>query len=366
MSTPLRIHRAQRNAPAEIARQTLVVVGSAGLAVALALLAWSFGEVFLMAFASVLVALLLRSLVDCVRARTALSDGAALGLVLVALLTATTLIAWLLAARVSVQATELADMVPQGLKEFRGWSAQFPLLQSVVERSATLSEGVLSSSALRHLTTSVSTLLGAAMDALVVLVVALYLAADPRLYIEGSLQLVPPTHRARIASVLDSVSSTLRWWIVGRIGLMAVNGMVTAIGLWLLGVPLALTLGLLSGLLNFIPNVGPLFAAIPAILIALTQSPTQALYVVLLYVVYQSVDGYVLTPVVTQRTVSVPPALTLLAQVLLGGSVGLYGLLLASPLVAALLVAVRLLYVEAVLRDDAADIAAGRAITPRT
>ena len=133
---------------------------------------------------------------------------------------------------------------------------------------------------------------------------------------------------------------------------MALNTVVTAVGLWLLGVPLALTLGLLSGLLNFIPNVGPLLAAAPALLIALTQGPTQALYVALLYLAYQSVDGYLLTPIVTQRTVAVPPAVTLLAQVLLGASAGLYGLLLASPLVAAGLVIVRLLYVEDILGDD--------------
>jgi predicted PurR-regulated permease PerM len=328
-----------------------VVVATGGLAIALPLVVWSFSDVFLLAFGSVLGALLLRSLVDIVRSRTGVSEGTALALVLAVLSTVMALGAWLLAARVSTQTRELVNTLPQGAEELRRWAAQFSLLEPLVEESRTLGDWLMTSSALRHLTSTVSTVVGVAVDALVVAVVSLYLAANPTVYVEGFLQLIPPTHRARLAGALGRLGSTLRWWIVGRIGLMALNTIVTAVGLWLLGVPLALTLGLLSGLLNFIPNIGPLLAATPAVLIALTQSPTQALYVVLLYVIYQSVDGYILTPVVTQRTVSVPPAVTLLAQVLLGASVGLYGLLLASPLVAAVLVTIRVLYVEDVLRD---------------
>jgi predicted PurR-regulated permease PerM len=128
---------------------------------------------------------------------------------------------------------------------------------------------------------------------------------------------------------------------------MAINGTLTALGLWLLGVPLALTLGLLAALLNFIPNIGPIIAGVPAVLLALMHSPMQALYVVGLYLVLQSVDGYLLTPLVDRCTVSVPPALTLAAQMLLGG----LGLALASPLTAAAIVLVQKLYIEDTLGD---------------
>jgi predicted PurR-regulated permease PerM len=132
-------------------------------------------------------------------------------------------------------------------------------------------------------------------------------------------------------------------------------GTLIAVGLWLLGVPLALTVALLTAALGFIPNIGPVVSAVPAVLLALTQGPAQALYVALLYLGVQSFDGYVVTPLVQQRTVSLPPALLLLAQVLLGVLLGGVALTLATPLAVVALVLVKKLYVEGVLEGRAAD-----------
>ena len=140
-------------------------------------------------------------------------------------------------------------------------------------------------------------------------------------------------------------------WLGGRFGLMILNGGLTALGLWLLGVPLAPTLGLIAGLLNFVPNFGPWIAAVPAVLIAFLQSPQQALYVALLYLILQSIDAYLLTPLVDRKSVELPPVLTITAQVLLGLAFGFIGLLLASPLTAAAMILVQKLYVEDVIGD---------------
>jgi predicted PurR-regulated permease PerM len=112
-----------------------------------------------------------------------------------------------------------------------------------------------------------------------------------------------------------------------------------------------LTLGLLAGLLNFIPNFGPVIAAVPAVLIGLLQSPQQALYVALLYLAVQMVDGYVLTPLVERRSVELPLVLTITAQLLLGSAFGLIGVMLATPFTAAAMILVKMLYVEDVLGD---------------
>ncbi|MGH6611543.1 MAG: AI-2E family transporter, partial [Burkholderiaceae bacterium] len=197
-----------------------------------------------------------------------------------------------------------------------------------------------------------SGVLGGIVNVLIIIFVGLYLAAEPRLYTNGLVRLVPIRHRPRAQEFLSALGHTLRWWLVGRLSLMLLNGVLTALALWLLGVPLALTLGILAGLLNFIPNIGPVIAGVPAVLIALMQSPQQALYVFILYVALQSVDGYVLTPLVQRRTIELPPVLTITAQVLLGVLLGTLGVLLATPLTAAALVLVKMLYVEDTLGDS--------------
>jgi predicted PurR-regulated permease PerM len=136
---------------------------------------------------------------------------------------------------------------------------------------------------------------------------------------------------------------------------MAVVGTTTTLGLWLLGVPLALTLGLLAALFGFVPYIGPLVAAIPALLLALMNGPQLALYVLLLYLTIQLIESYILTPIVEQQAVSLPPALTITVMLLLGVLVGGLGLALAAPLTACVLVLIKMLYVEDALGDSIAE-----------
>jgi predicted PurR-regulated permease PerM len=184
---------------------------------------------------------------------------------------------------------------------------------------------------------------------MIILAIGFYMAVAPRVYVEGVIHLVPVTRRGRAGEVLQALGRTLRWWLFGRWISMTVVGLLTTAGLWLLGVPLALTFGLLAALLTFIPYLGPIISAIPPMLLVLVQSPMQALYVVSLYLGVQGVESYLLTPLVQQRTVSVPPALTITAQVLLGLLLGTFGVILATPLIAVTLVLVKMLYIEDVL-----------------
>lgn len=131
-----------------------------------------------------------------------------------------------------------------------------------------------------------------------------------------------PTHRPKAREVLSVLKTALQRWLVGRMLLMIANAVVTAFGLWLMGVPLALALGVISGILNFVPNLGPIIAGIPAVLLALMESPMKALYVSIFYVGYQALDGYVLTPLVQKKTVALPPALTIASQAVLGVLLG--------------------------------------------
>jgi predicted PurR-regulated permease PerM len=156
---------------------------------------------------------------------------------------------------------------------------------------------------------------------------------------------------ARVQEVLQEVGATLGHWLVGRIVSMGIGGGLTTGGLGLLGVPLAPALGFPAALAEFVPNVGPFLAFVPALLLALTESTTRARAVLLLYLGVQGFESYVLTPLVEKRAVALPPALTITAQVLMAVLADGLGLALATPLAAAALVLGQRLSVEDTLGD---------------
>jgi predicted PurR-regulated permease PerM len=151
---------------------------------------------------------------------------------------------------------------------------------------------------------------------------------------------------------MAQLGHTLRWWLVGRIAGMIVVGFLTWIGLLLLGVPLSFTLATLAAILDFVPNIGPIIAAVPAVLVGLTESPMTGLYVALLYFAIQTLEGTLMTPLIEQRTVSLAPVLLLSAQLIMGVLFGVLGLLLATPFLVVLVIIIQRLYIEDVLGDS--------------
>lgn len=167
--------------------------------------------------------------------------------------------------------------------------------------------------------------------------------------------MVPKTRRARAAVVMDDTGEVLLRWLVGRLIEMTIIGILTWIGLLLMGVPLALALGLIAGTLSFIPNVGPVLSAIPAMLIASAGNPIMALYVGAFYLGLQAVESYVLEPYIVRKSADLPAALVVTFQLLMGTLMGLMGLTLATPLLAMITVLVERLYIEDVLGDTEDD-----------
>lgn len=197
-----------------------------------------------------------------------------------------------------------------------------------------------------------NTVIGALTGLLIVVFAGLFLTVNPRMYLDGFIELIPPRARARTRDALIESGGTLRRWIGGMSVSMVVIFVMTTTGLWLLGVPAYLALGTIAGLLVFIPFVGPLLSAIPALALALTISPVMMLWVALLYFGIQQVESNALTPVVMKKAVDLPPALMLLFQMAMGVLFGFIGLLVAVPLLAAAKVLVRRLYIEQLTEDD--------------
>ena len=334
------------------ARRALVTASITIAVLLFVLLLWYAVDVCLLVFAGILLAIFLRSLSDWFSSRTNLSGGWSLAVVVLALILILSGGLWMLAPDVAAQVDQLTDSLPRAARQLSQtieryqWGRQ--LLAHVPEPGALMSNRA---DVLARITGVFSMTLGVIANFVIFLFIGIYLAAEPDLYKSGLVQLLPANWRARADEVLNAVGQTLRWWLLGRLISMVVVGVVTAAGLWLLNVPLALTLGLLAAFLNFVPNIGPLLSVIPAALLALTESPTRALYVLLLYLTVQAFESYMLTPFVQRRTLSMPPVLTIIAQVVLGVLLGWIGLVIATPLTAVALVIVKMLYVEDTLGD---------------
>jgi len=184
-----------------------------------------------------------------------------------------------------------------------------------------------------------------------VVLLSIYLASEPGFYVHGFTKLFPKSRRDRVREVLAPIGEMLGRWLIGKAASMLFIGLMTWIGLSIIGVPLALTLGLLAGLLSFIPNFGPIISALPALLLAFIDSPITAVYVLGLYIGVQLIESNIVTPLIERETVELPPALTIIFQLSLAALVGGLGLVLATPLLAVIMVLVQMVYIQDVLGD---------------
>lgn len=321
-------------------------------AVALGLLAWRLAALLTLAFGAIVLSLGLRGLARLLRRATRIGERWAVLLVVVLSVIAFTGVGWLFGAQIGAQFDILVKRLPEIFAAFQQDLAQRPWGLWLIEQI----QGVDIPSATSVLAGRIgaffsTTLRGAAYAALLVCT-GIYLAMQPDRYRRGVLQLVPPTRRSRAAEVLGFAGDVLQRWLVGQSLTMLAVGTLTSFGLWALGVSAPIALGLISGTFAFVPYVGPIAAAVPSVLMALTQSPWLALYTILLYGGVHFVEGDVITPLIQNETVRLPPALTIFAAAVFGVLLGPLGVLLAAPLMILLLVAVQTLYIEDVLGEQ--------------
>jgi predicted PurR-regulated permease PerM len=187
---------------------------------------------------------------------------------------------------------------------------------------------------------------------IIMLFVAIFVAVDPGLYHRGLMHLFPHRARRRAGEVLSATAATLRRWLLMQMVAMIVIGVVSTVVLLLLNVKAAIALGIIAGLLEFIPYVGPILSAVPAIAMALVDGPEKAIYVALAYTAIQQLEGVVLQPLLMKEGLKLPPVVTILGQALFSLVFGFLGLLLAVPLLATVMVPIKLLYVRDVVGDE--------------
>jgi predicted PurR-regulated permease PerM len=335
---------------------------------------WRVADILLLVFVSILLAVFLSGFAQAITRYTRLPRGVSLAfavLFVLSLLVGATL---LIGPRITEQSDDLVEGVERALRGMVTTLSNSPQGQWLLEQTPLLSpenppqdtsesesESTPSDTtdtqlfpSLGDLSSGIDVLAGvfgilpsvlsALANTLFVVILAVFFAASPGLYLNGTLRLFPEQHRKRASEVLLALGQTLRAWLFGQFISMVSVGVVVGVGLWVLGIPFALTLAFLAFLLEFIPIVGSFLSAVPGVLIAFTQGWTQVIAVTVFYLVVQQLEGNLLTPLIHQRVVQLPPALTLIAVLIMGTFFGFVGLLVATPLLAVVMVLVKMLY----------------------
>jgi len=317
---------------------------------------WISRSIFIAAFLGILFAVSIMPAVEWLhRFRVPRGLGAAAIVALVFALLAG--IAVLLAPVLQQQGVELQQKLPEAIDRIDRELLKRHILPNAADAATQQHSplrGILRQQAgavIPYLFPFFSTTIASMTGLILVIFLTIFFAADPKTYTEGILHLLPRAHRERGGEVLATMGRSLRAWLVARsIAMVTIGAIVTAV-MAILGVRASVALGVIAGLLEFVPVFGPIIGAIPAIALGFVDSPQKALAVLIAFVIIQQLEGNVLIPLLLQKAVEVPPALSLIGIASLGIVLGVLGVVIAEPLVAVALVAVKMLYVEPVRHD---------------
>ena len=204
----------------------------------------------------------------------------------------------------------------------------------------------------RHLFGFASSTVAVLGGLLLILFVAIFVAIDAETYQDGLMHLFPHKARRRAREVLSATAGMLRRWLFTQFISMVLVGVLTAVVLMIMGIEAAVALGIIAGILEFVPIAGPIMASVPAIAMGFLDGPEKALYVALAYVAIQQIESNVLYPLLMKKGLELPPVLTIFTQGVLATVFGFIGLLVAVPMLAAAMVPIKMLYVRDVVGDD--------------
>lgn len=309
-------------------------------------------ETWFAVYLGILLAIFIRTLSGWVHRYTRLPEKGSVVAVIAALIGLAALAGWSLARPISQETRQLQQQLPKAIDRLQEKINSTGINDYVPDAASNSSK--IAAAGGQVATTAINMFSGTLRSIVTIFVViflGMYLAFSPQDYVDGFIALFPIPRRAQARDILRETGVKLRHWIFGQIvSMVAVGGMI-ALGLYVSGVPVPLVLGFIAGLLDIIPIFGPIIAAVPAMLLAFTVGPWHPLYVVIVFVAANQIEQHLLIPIVQRYSISLPPALTVVALLLMGSLFGFWGILLAAPVTATIIVLVKRIYVEAVLGD---------------
>jgi predicted PurR-regulated permease PerM len=321
-----------------------------GIAALFVILIWFFiatFNVFLLILAGALIALFFHGFAAFIQRKLLLSHKVSLLISVISTFVIIGLVFWFMGARIQEQVTELAKTLPETISNAKSHLSTSALGKKFVER---FSSEEAYNKGYAFVGKFFNSTFGVFTDIYIVLFVGLFFTAAPKTYINGFLMLIPPAAKGQAKCTIERIGFTLTKWLKGQIFAMVIVALLKGVALTILNVPMAIALALIAGILNFIPNFGSLISMFPAILIALTQGINKAIIVTVVYLLIQIFQGNLIAPSIHQKLIKMPAAIVIIAQLFIGLFSGVWGLILATPIVAILIVVIQETYVKRINR----------------
>jgi predicted PurR-regulated permease PerM len=299
-------------------------------------------NVLLMVLAGSLIAVYFHGLGDLIQRKTKMSRKLAMVISVAGSIIILGVLLWFMGAKIQTQVAELNSKLPHTISTAKAKLNETIVGQKVLEYSS----GDNSKKLMDTVQSFFSTSFGVLGDIYIIMFLGIFFTASPSLYKNGILVLFPPNKQPLAGHIMDRISLALKGWLKGMMLSMLLITILITVGLTIMGIPVTMVLGLITGILEIVPNFGPLIAMIPGVLLALTIGTDTAIIVALIYIVSQTIVANIVTPLIQKKMINLPPALTLASQLIMGTLSGALGIILAVPLLAILTILVDELYVK--------------------
>ncbi len=330
--------------------KVLITVGIVIIFFIIISLLYNIPHLLLLLFISILIAVFLDGTANYLHKKTKISRPWGIFIVIVLIIGLIGISGYLMGPPVYKQMSKLAESIPQSINSIESSLRESKVGRFILSGMPDFS-GKDNGKTFELFTGAFSSVLGGLVDALLVLVLGIYLGIKPSLYIDNLILLLPQKRRERAHEITWKLGHALRYWLLGRFIVMVSMTILTIGGLYAIGMPLPFALGLITGVLAFVPYLGAFAAFVPVILVALSESPTLAVYASIVYLVLHNIEGYVLTPIIQEHVVSIPPGFLIIMQIMMFILFGPLGVLIATPLGVVIVVLVQTTYIEDILED---------------
>lgn len=317
-------------------------VGIVALLVVVILIARVAFSVVLMVMAGSLIATYFHGLGDLIQRRTKMRRKFAMIIGIFGSFIILGALLWFMGDRISTQVNALSNTLPHTINNVKAKLASTSIGQKVLDTFS----GDKSDKVMATAQSFFSTGFGVLADTYIILFLGIFFTANPSMYKDGILILVPEERKEVAKCIMDRISLSLKGWLKGMILSIVMITVLITVGLTIIGIPVALILGLITGMLEIIPNIGSFLAMIPGVLLAFTIGTNTAIIVAIMYIVSQTIVANIVTPLIQKKMINLPPALTLISQLIMGTLSGALGIILAVPLLAIIIILIDELYVK--------------------